>query len=187
MAREIPVRIRRLSEQGDDGPDLIAPLAVMGILVALLGTTCLPLWTAVAMLVEGQPPAMSDAPVTDPSNLPATRAALPPRVPAITLAGVLVFFCIAILGIVGGIGTILRREWGRRVFIAYAALVLLYLITAVYLRFRFGIEGLTQTAPTPSALTLSITCVFGVLILVAVLMVKILRYFTQPAVARQFR
>lgn len=186
MAREIPVRIRRLSDEGDGGPDLIAPLAVLGILVALLGTTCLPLWTAVAMLVEGQPAAVSESgPATAPTSAPATQPA-PPRIPVITLAGVLVFFGIAVLGIVGGIGTILRREWGRRLFVAYAALVLLYLIAAVYLRFRFGIEGLTRTAPTPSALTLSITCVFGVFIVAVVLMVKILRYFTQPQVARQF-
>ena len=173
----IPPRGRRLSDEREAGPDYIAPLAALGMIVAILGTTCLPLWTVMSMVAAGGAP---DAPTTAPGQPPVgapTNA---------TLVAALVFFLIAVTGIVGGLGSLLRRQWGRRLMLAYAALVLLYLVTAVYLRFRFGIGGLTETAPTASALALSFTCVFGVLLLVAAVLVTILRYYTLPHVIRRF-
>ena len=99
----------------------------------------------------------------------------------------LVFLLIALLGIAGGVGTILRRRWGRRLMLAYAALVLLYLGAAVTMRIRYGIGGMVATAPTRSALVLNFTCTLGVILVVAVLMVVTLRYLTLPRVARRFR
>jgi hypothetical protein len=189
MTRDVPTRIRRLRDEDAGTPDMIDPLAVLAILVALVGTTCLPLWTVIAFLAAGQPHADSGL---SPATAPATQAEVQDgsgqarSIPTVTLIAVLVFFGIAVMGIIGGIGTILRRQWGRRLLLAYGALVLLYLITAVYLRMRFGIEGLTETAPTASALSLNLTCSFGAMLLVAVLMVVILRYFTQPHIARRF-
>ena len=84
-------------------------------------------------------------------------------------------------------GTLLRRQWGRRLLLTYAGLVLLYLASAVCLRLSFGIEGMTQTAPTASALSLNFTCVFAVLLLVATLMIAILRYFMLPHIVSRFR
>src|SRR5688500_20270711 len=113
MAREIPVRIRRLSDEPDGAADLIAPLAVLGILVALIGTTCVPLWTAVAMLADRSPAAVTDAgPTTTPTpaTAPATQAAGgPPNAPVLAPVGVLVFLGIAVWGMLGGISTLRRR------------------------------------------------------------------------------
>ncbi len=177
---DIPVRTRHLRDE-QDAPDYIAPLAAVAVIVALLGTTCLPLYTVASMIAIG------DTALPAPQDTPAAQPAEAPHVPVVTLAFVIVFFLIAVVGIVGGLATIFRRNWGRRLLLAYAGLVLVYLITAVYLRMRFGIEGLTATAPTASALSLHLTCTLGVLLLVAVLMVVILRYFTQPHIARRFR
>lgn len=170
----IPTRVVRLRDQLETGPDNIAPLAALCGIVAVLGLTCLSFSAvqAVAAAREANPGA-------DPA-----AAAGQVRV---TLAFVLVFFAVAATGVIGSIGTLLRRHWGRRLLIGYAVLVLLYLATAVYARLRFGIEGLTQTAPTRSALMLNLTCVGGTLIVVAVLMLVVIRYFTLPHVARRFR
>ena len=97
-----------------------------------------------------------------------------------------VFVLVALCGIVGGIYTILFRDWGRRLLLAYAASVLVFLGGVVIYRFRLGLEGVTQTAPTTSALILFFTCTFGVLLAVGGLMVVVLRYFTRPDVARRF-
>ena len=176
---DIPVTVRRLSDERDAAPDYIAPLSALAAIVGVLGTTCVPLATVASMFAAGGPPGTS---TTAPSG------AAPVGGPTTwTLVGALVFFVIALLGIFGGIGGVLRREWGRKLLLAYAGLVLLYLITAVYFRMRFGIEGTTRTAPTGSALALNLTCVFGVLIAVAALMVVILRYFTLPHIKRRFR
>lgn len=188
----IPTSVVSLRAQMDAAPDYVAPLAVLAILVALLGTTCLPLATVASMLASGEraieQPAIGEdpfAPATQPDQ--AAQPARPPvQIPLVTLVGVLVFFLIAVMGIVAGIATILRKNWGRRLLIAFAALVLLYLVTAVYLRLRFGIEGLTETAPTSSALSLSITCSLGAIVVTAVLMIAILRYFTLPHIVRRF-
>lgn len=184
--RPIPTRVISLRAEQDAAPDYIAPLAALAIIVSLLGTTCVPLWTVMSLLAHGQAARVDVAVAASSTTAPATQPA-PPQIPVVTLAGVLIFFLIAMLGIVGGFGSILRRAWGRKVLLAYAALVLLYLITATYFRMRFGIESLVETAPTQSALSLNFTCVFGVFVLVAVLMIVILRYFTLPHIARRFR
>lgn len=182
VERLISTRVISLRDEQDAATDYIAPLAVLAIIVSLLGTTCVPLFTVMSILATGQ----STSGVADVTTAPATQPA-PPEIPVVTLAGVLIFFLIAMLGIVGGFGSILRREWGRRLLLAYAALVLLYLITATCFRMRFGIESLVETAPTQSALSMFFTCVFGVLVLMVVLMIVILRYFTLPHIARRFR
>ena len=179
---QIPVHVRRLSYEEKAAPDYIAPLGALAVIVSLLGTTCLPLWTVMSLLATGNRGAAGTA-----ATNPATAQAAVPEIPLITLIGVLVFFVIAALGIIGGIASMLRRDWGRRLLLGYAGLVLLYLITAIYFRMRFGIQGLTETAPTASALSLNLTCVFGVLLLVSILMVIILRYFTLPHIVRRFR
>ena len=195
---QIPTHIISLRAERESGPDQISTLAVLAMLIALLGTTCLPLWTVLSIMMVGQA-AQASAEVqgqgsdpfgtaSQPSMQATTQvAAAPSEIPVISLAMVLVFFLIAVLGIVGGFGTLLRRQWGRRLLMAYAALVLLYLMAAVYLRLRFGIEGMTQTAPTPSALSLNFTCVFAVLLLVATLMIVVLRYLSQPHIVSRFR
>lgn len=191
---EIPTHVISLRAERELGPDQISTLAVLAIIVALLGTTCMPLWTVLAILASNQPEQAHVETSSDPRGTSrpaaqATTAASPkrPEIPVISLGMVLVFFLIAVAGIVGGFGTLLRREWGRRTLMVYAALVLLYLAAAVYLRLRFGIEGMTGTAPTPSALSLNFTCVFGAIMLVATLMIAILRYFSRPYIAARFR
>ena len=189
---EIPTHVISLRDERAAAPDQISTLAVLAMLVALLGTTCLPLFTVASIMVAGQAQQATAQPETQDDPLamttrPATQPATLPEIPVVSLAMVLVFFVIAVLGIVGGFGTLLRRRWGRRLLMTYAVLVLIYLVGAVGLRLHFGIEGMTQTAPTPSALSLNFTCVFAVLLLVALLMIVILRYLSQPHIAARFR
>ena len=103
-----------------------------------------------------------------------------------TLIMALVFLGISLTGTVAGVATILRRQWGRRLMIACAGAILLYMATAIGLRLHYGVEGVLETAPTRSALSLHLTCVWGTFIVIALLMVVVLRYFTRPEVRARF-
>ena len=182
----IPTRVRRLSDETDSvdsRADYVLPLATISAVVAVLGLTCAPITTALAIAAARDTAAV--AATTMPTTGPTPT--LPPGGPgpvALILVGV--FVLIALCGIVGGIYTILFRNWGRRLLIAYAAMVLVYLGGVILYRLSLGLGGLTSTAPTNSALVLSLVCSFGTFAAVAGLMVTVLRYFTRRDVARRF-
>ena len=183
----IPTRIRRLRDEAgrpvDARADYVVPLATLSAVVAVLGMTCAPIST-VAWYVTARDATTTTTATTAPSDAAPT---LPPGGPgpvALSLVGL--FVGVALLGIVGGIATILYRDWGRRLLVAYAAAVLLYLVGVIFYRLRLGLEGVTQTAPTTSALILFFTCTGGVFLAVGALMVIVLRYFTRPDVAARF-
>lgn len=179
--RAIPTRIRRLRDEADDAPDHIAPLAALAALVAIGGMTCLPMSAAIATVAARS----GGGAATNATTLSTDYA--PGEPTTLALVGVLVFFLLSLLGIAGGIGSILLRQWGRRMLLAYAALVLLYLAAATYVRMSYGIEDLVNSAPRFSALLMFFTCVGGVVLVVATLMIEILRHFTRPWVVRRFR
>ena len=169
--RPVPRRVRRLRDEADtDRPDYVTPIAALVTLVAVMMMTCVPI-SAVATAVSAENP-------TDPDVAGPIRT---------TLIMALVFFFIALLGLVAGIATILRKNWGRRLLLSFAVLTLAFEATAVYLRLSYGIEGTTETAPTRSALTLNLTCVGAVFVAIAVLMFVVLRYFTLPEIKQRFR
>lgn len=169
--RPIPLTTRRLrdDEEPSARDDYITPLAGTVTVVSVLATTCVPLSAVVAATSAD----MSDPAVEGPIRT--------------TLILALVFLFIAMAGTVAGIAAIFRKNWGRLLLLGYAAAVLVFEGVAIGLRLHYGIEGLTETAPTDSALTLHLTCVGGVFVVVAALMVVTLRYFTLPHVKERFR
>lgn len=169
--RPIPLTTRRLrdDEEPSARDDYITPLAGTVTVVSVLATTCVPLSAVVAATSAD----MSDPAVEGPIRT--------------TLILALVFLFIAMAGTVAGIAAIFRKNWGRLLLLGYAAAVLVFEGVAIGLRLRYGVEGLTETAPTDSALTLHLTCVGGVFVVVAALMVVTLRYFTLPHVKERFR
>ena len=182
--REIPVRRRKLGyepadpDARDPRQDLIVPLAAGSAAVAILGLTCAPISTAYSIAAARQQQIDAGGQATT----------LPPAGPGpIAIGLVALFVGIALLGVVGSVFTILLRNWGRLLLIGFAACTLLYLVGVVYYRLRVGIEGLTETAPTRSALIMSLVCPLGTILVTAGLMAFVIRYFTKPEVAAAFR
>ena len=143
---QLPTRVRRLGGDGTVDPrdDRILPLAAVTALTAVLGLTCAPISTAFNIAAARQQAAATSQP---------SGGLLPPGGPGpVALALVGIFVGIAFTGIVGSIGTILMRNWGRLLLLSYAGLVLLYLVGVVTYRLRMDLAGVTQTAPTTSAL-----------------------------------
>ena len=190
--RPVPTRVRRLSYRGrevDARADYVVPLATLAAVVAVLGLTCAPISTALwyAAARDAAATAATAATATTAATTNPAAPTLPPGGPGpVALALVGVFVGVALLGIVGGIATILYRNWGRLLLVAYAGVVLAYLAGVVFYRLSLGVEGVTQTAPTTSALILFFTCTGGVLLTVGGLMVVVIRYFTRRDVAARF-
>lgn len=161
---------RRLRDEEPSGrDDHITPIAAVVTVLSVLATTCVPLSAVMAA---------ANADMDQPGMESAVRSAL---------IMALVFLGIALVGTMAGIATILRKDWGRRLLLGYAVAVLGYLAVAIGLRLHYGIEGITATAPTRSALSLHLTCVWGTFLVVAILMVLVLRYFTRRDVRERFR
>lgn len=168
--KKIPMTVRRLrDEEPSARDDHITPIAATVTVLSVLATTCVPLSAVMAA---------TNADMDQPGMEASIRTAL---------IMALVFLGIALLGTMAGVATILRKEWGRRLLLAYAVAVLGYIAVAIGLRLHYGIEGMTETAPTRSALSLHLTCVWGTFLVIAMLMVVVLRYFTRRDVRERFR
>lgn len=179
--REIPVRDVRLNEPepGRDPAPYVLPLSgailVMGVFMML----CSPL-TAWQLRSIEPPPEIAALPVDE-------RPPPPPARP-LDVVAVFTFFCLGTLGMIGGLLGLARLEWGRRVMLLFAPLLLIYMALMIGYKLTGGLgPPVSETAPTRSALGLFYVCTSTMLLAIVALLVATLRYLTRRDVKRTFR
>ena len=143
---------------------------------------CSPL-TALQLRSVEPPPEVAALPEAD-------RPPVPPVRP-LDAAAVVVFFLLGTLAVGGGLLGLARIEPGRRMMLAFAGLMLLYMTLMIGFRLTGGLEDLFASvpvdAPRRSALGSFFVWTLIPLLLTAALLVAALRYLTRADVKRTFR